>query len=165
MRSEMRTLSLFLIALPLFGQAPVKLTLQEAEAMAVRNNPDVSEALLQAAAANQVTLEVRSAFLPTVYGSVTGVGALSNSAISAGSLTNSTVYSRLATGFTAGQLISDFGRTSNLTASARLHAEGRADADPLCERRATSAAARRHACPIGGPRGNQRIAGPSRDFQ
>jgi outer membrane protein len=124
----MRTLSLFLIALPLFGQAPVKLTLQEAEAMAVRNNPDVSEALLQAAAANQVTLEVRSAFLPTVYGSVTGVGALSNSAISAGSLTNSTVYSRLATGFTAGQLISDFGRTSNLTASARLHAEGRADA-------------------------------------
>src|ERR1700735_2996529 len=96
--------------------------------MAVKNNPDVSQSLLYAAAANQVTLEVRSAYLPTVSGSVTGVGALSGSTISAGSLTNSSVYSRLVAGMSAGQLITDFGRTSNLTSSARLHAEGRANA-------------------------------------
>lgn len=124
----MRALSFLLIAVPLLAQTPVKLTLEQAEAMAVKNNPDISESLLNAAAANQVTLQVRSAFLPTVFGSVTGVGALANSSLSAGTLTNSNVYSRLATGVTAGQLISDFGRTSNLTASARLHAEGRADA-------------------------------------
>jgi len=34
--------------------------------------------------ANQVTLEVRSAFFPTVVGNVTGVGALSGSSLSAG---------------------------------------------------------------------------------
>jgi outer membrane protein len=124
----MRSLICFLIAVTIFAQTPIRLTLEQAEAMAVRNNPDVSEALLNAAAANQVTLEVRSAFFPTVFGSVTGVSALNNSAVAAGALTNSSVYSRLASGVTAGQLISDFGRTSNLTASARLHAEGRADA-------------------------------------
>lgn len=124
----MRALICFALALPLVAQTPVKLTLEQAEAIAVRNNPDVSVALLNAAAANQVTLQVRSAFLPTVTGNVTGVGALAGSTISAGNLTNSSVYSRLAGGFNAGQLISDFGRTANLTASARLHAEGRADA-------------------------------------
>jgi outer membrane protein len=117
-----------LLAGPLLAQGPLKLTLEQAEAMAVKNNPDVSQSLLFAAAANQVTLEVRSAFLPTVFGSVTGVGALNNTSVAAGSLTNSAVYSRFGTGVTAGQLITDFGRTSNLTASARLHAEGRADA-------------------------------------
>jgi outer membrane protein len=115
-------------ALPALSQTPLRLTLPEAEAMAVKNNPEVSASLLNAAASNQVTLEVRSAFLPTVNGSVTGVGALANSSISAGFLTNSSVYSRLGMGVSAGQLITDFGRTSNLTASARLHAEGRADA-------------------------------------
>ncbi len=123
----MRYLALFVLAAPLFSQTPVRLTLEQAEAMAVKNHPDVSQALLNAAAANQVTLEVRSAFMPVAYGSLTGVGALAGSSISAGSLTNSSVYSRLGTGVNVGQLISDFGRTSNLTASARLHAEGVAD--------------------------------------
>jgi outer membrane protein len=123
-----RLITALLIAIPLCAQPPVKLTLEQAEAIAVKNNPDVSEALLNAAAANQVTLEFRSAFFPSVYGNLTGVGALNNSSVSAGSLTNSTVYSRLGTGVAAGQLISDFGRTSNLTASARLRAEGRANA-------------------------------------
>ena len=111
----------------LLAQAPVALTLAEAEALAVKNNPDVSSALLNAAAANQVTLQVRSAFFPTIYGSLTGVGALADSNLSAGALTNSSVYSRLAAGVSAGQLITDFGRTSNLTASARLRAEGQQD--------------------------------------
>ena len=123
----MRALIWFLATAPAFAQVPVRLTLEQAEAIAVRNNPDVSGALLNAAAANQVTLEVRSAFLPNVTGAMTGVGALAGSALSAGALTNSSVYSRLGTGINAGQLISDFGRTKNLTASARLHAEGRAD--------------------------------------
>jgi outer membrane protein len=123
-----RSLLCLLLAWPLAAQPPVLLTLEQAEARAVKNNPDVSVALLNAAAANQVTLEVRSAFLPTVFGSVTGVGSLAGSTISAGALTNSSVYSRFGSGVTASQLISDFGRTSNLAASAQLHAEGRADA-------------------------------------
>jgi outer membrane protein len=117
----------FLIPAALFAQVPVKLTLEQAEAIAVKNHPDVSAALLNAAAANQVTIETRSAYYPNVNGALTGVGALSGSSLSAGALTNSTVYSRIAAGVYVGQLVTDFGRTSNLTASARLHAEGRAD--------------------------------------
>jgi outer membrane protein len=105
---------------------PVPLTLQDAEAIAVRNNPDVSSALLNAAAANQVTIEARAAQLPTVFGSITGVGALTGTSVSAGSLTNSSIYDRLAGGISVSQLITDFGRTSNLTASARLRAEASA---------------------------------------
>ncbi len=118
---------LFFLAIPLLAQFPLRLTLQDAESIAVKNNPDVSVALLNAAAANQVTLEVRAAFLPTFNGAVTGVGAIPTSNLSAGALTNSAVYSRLATGVQASQLITDFGRTRNLTASARLHAQGEAE--------------------------------------
>ena len=42
-----------------------------AEAQAVRNHPQVSAALLNAAAANQVTIETHAASLPTFYGSLT----------------------------------------------------------------------------------------------
>jgi outer membrane protein len=105
------------------AQTPMRLTLDEAEAIAIKNHPQVSAALLNAAAANQVTTEVRSSFYPTVFGSVTGAGALNNSRIAAGALSNSIIYDRLATGFTVGQTITDFGRTSNLVASSRLHAQ------------------------------------------
>ena len=105
------------------AQAPMRLTLDEAEALALKNHPQVNAALLNAAAANQVTTEVRSNLYPTFFGSVTGAGALNNSRIAAGALSNSIIYDRLATGFTVGQTITDFGRTSNLVESSRLHAQ------------------------------------------
>jgi len=105
------------------AQGPMRLTLDEAEAIALKNHPQVSAALLNAAAANQVTAEVRSNFYPTLFGSVTGAGALNNSRIAAGALSNSIIYDRLATGFTVGQTITDFGRTSSLVESSRLHAQ------------------------------------------
>ncbi|HXI38751.1 MAG TPA: TolC family protein [Bryobacteraceae bacterium] len=105
------------------AQAPMRLTLDEAQAIALKNHPQVSAALLNAAAANQVTTEVRSGYYPTLFGSVTGAGALNNSRIAAGALSNPIIYDRLATGFTVGQTITDFGRTSNLVASSRLHAQ------------------------------------------
>ncbi len=109
------------------AQQPVMLTLPEAEALAVKNHPDVSAALLRAAAANQVTIETRSAALPALYGSVTGAGALANSRIAAGNLNNPIIFNRFATGVTMGQLITDFGRTSNLTESSRLRAQAQQD--------------------------------------
>ncbi len=116
---------MLLLPVCLSAQEPVKLTLAEAEAVALKNNPSVSAAFLDAAAANQVTLEVRSTLFPTLTGSVTGVASVPFSNISAGGLNNSTVYDRLAAGATVSQLITDFGRTSNLAASARLRAEAR----------------------------------------
>lgn len=104
------------------GQAPPQLTLQEAETLAAKNHPQVSAALLAALAANEVTTEMRSAYYPTVWGSLTGTGAPENSRISAGTLSNSIIYSRFATGFTVSQMVTDFGRTGHLTESARLRA-------------------------------------------
>ncbi|MBI3666915.1 MAG: TolC family protein [Acidobacteria bacterium] len=105
-----------------FGQPLRKLTLKEAEAIAAKSHPQVSAALLSALAANQVTTETRSAYFPTVFGSVTGAGALDESRIGAGALNNPVIFSRFGSGVTISQLLTDFGRTGNLTESARLHA-------------------------------------------
>ncbi len=101
---------------------PQKLTLAEAEAIAIKNHPQVQAALLTALAANKVTTETRSALYPTLFGSVTGAGALDNSRLAAGALNNPIIYNRFAAGVTVSQLITDFGRTRNLTASADLRA-------------------------------------------
>ena len=110
------------LALP--PQAPAqKLTLKNAEAMALRNHPLLQEATFEAQAANQITREEKSAYYPTATGSLTGAGALSNSRIAAGFLNNPLILNRESNGVEVHQLITDFGRTSNLVGSARLGAK------------------------------------------
>jgi outer membrane protein len=125
-----RLLWLFPIAWAL-GQTPPpaadQLTLEQAEALAVKNHPQVSEALLNAAAANQVTIEAHSASMPAFFGSATAAGAINNSRLQASALNNPIIYNRVASGVTGSQLITDFGRTSSLTASARQRAEALQD--------------------------------------
>lgn len=101
------------------GQNP-RLTLAEAEQMALKNNPRVSVAHLLALAQHQVVREVRSAELPTGVGSITAEQAEDASRISAGSLTASRLFPHAGAGGGFTQLITDFGRTPNLVASARL---------------------------------------------
>lgn len=104
------------------AQAPRTLTLKEAEAIAVKNHPQVSAALLTALAANQVVVQTRSSYYPTVVGSFTGAGALDNSRIAAGNLNNPVIYNRAAAGVAVSQLITDFGRTSNLIQTSKFRA-------------------------------------------
>jgi outer membrane protein len=104
------------------AQSPMHLTLPEAERLAVRNNPSLTAAQLMARAADQTPIEIRSGLQPTVYGSVTGVGADSGSRLAAGALNNPVVYNRLGTGITVNQLITDFGRTRSLIESAKFRA-------------------------------------------
>jgi len=120
-----RTLCLIftVAALACAQQAPVPLTLQDAEAIAIKNHPQLAAARLYAQAAEQVTNETRSAYYPNLFASVTGAGASDNSRIAAGSLSNSIIYDRLATGVSVGQTLVDFGRTSNLVESSRLQAQ------------------------------------------
>lgn len=99
------------------------LTLAEAEAIAVRNNPRVGSAGLVAQAVHQQVTEARAASRPTVNGFLTGTGAETATAVAAGNLTTSSVSSRLATGIGLSQMITDFGRTSNLTNAAKLRAQ------------------------------------------
>ena len=100
----------------------VRLTVKDAEALALKNNPTISVARLSALASEQVTREVRSNFWPQAYANLTGVDARNNSRITAGGLNNPTVYTRAAGGATVTQLITDFGHTTNLVAGARLQA-------------------------------------------
>jgi outer membrane protein len=101
----------------------LSLTLREAQDLAMRNNPQYSAALMNAAAAQQVPLEFRSGLLPLVSGAITAVGADSGSRLAAGGLNNPVLYDRFATGLAVNQLVTDFGRTGHLVASARLKAD------------------------------------------
>ncbi len=122
-----RRVRLFLLAsagcFHAWAQAPVKLTLADAQKIAIQNEPRLASASLVARAAGQVVRETRSAYFPTVAGNLTSVGAEEGTAVAAGALTTSSLSSRVASGVIVSQLITDFGRTSNLAGSAKLRAQ------------------------------------------
>jgi outer membrane protein len=108
---------------PSVPTAVLRLSVKDAEAIALKNNPVISVARLEALASKQVTREVRSNLWPQAYANLTGVDAYDDSRISAGGLNNPQIFARAGAGTTVSQLITDFGHTTNLVASARLHAK------------------------------------------
>jgi outer membrane protein len=104
------------------AQHTIRLTLAEAQRLAIQNNPQFSAAKYTAAAANQVPNQYRAAMQPNLSGNLTAVGADNGSRIAAGGLTNPVVYDRIGSGLTISQLITDFGRTSNLVGMAKMQA-------------------------------------------
>jgi outer membrane protein len=110
-------------AQPAPASAALRLTVQDAEALALRNNPQVFVYRLLAMASQQVTREAKSNYYPNIYGSVTAVEPQPGSRIAAGALNNPIIYERVAAGVTLAQLITDFGRTNNLVATAALRAK------------------------------------------
>jgi outer membrane protein len=98
------------------------LTLAHARELALKQHPKISVANLTALAARQVTKEVQSALLPSIFGYATAVGNAdpNNTRIAAGGLNNPLIYEREAQGVSISQLITDFGRSWDLTKSARL---------------------------------------------
>src|ERR1035437_5405287 len=111
------------------AQDSPQITLTEAHEIALRSHPQISVADLKALAARQVTRQFRSAFFPTLYGSVMSVGtANDNTRLAAiGGLNTPSIFDRNAEGLILSQLITDFGRTANLTGSAKLRAEAEAN--------------------------------------
>lgn len=97
-----------------------RLTLAEAERMAIKNNPRVTVARLLAMAQHQVVRETRSAEMPTAVAAITAEDAEEASRLSAGSLTASRLLTHAGAGGGVTQLITDFGRTSNLVAFSKL---------------------------------------------
>ena len=118
------------------------LKLPEAQRLAVQNNPYITAAPLNAAAAAQVPAQYSSAYQPTVFGSVTGVGADNGSRLAAGGLNNPVVYDRLGSGLSVSQLLTDFGRTSNLVAAAKFHASAQDQQTALSKAQVLLATAR-----------------------
>lgn len=127
MRTQLRLLVLvFVITISTTSclpQSTQKLTLQEAEQIAIQNHPRVQAALNLASAAKSQVTQARSVYYPTVYGSLTAAYAENNSRIEAGFLNNPSVFDRYANGVAVNQLVTDFGRTHQLVKSSNLHAQ------------------------------------------
>jgi outer membrane protein len=108
---------------PQAGAGPsMSLTLKQAEELAIKTNPQISVARLIALASQQVTRGVRSSLWPTATGDLTAVDAQAGHRITAGALNNPIIYERAAAGVMLSQLITDFGRTTNLVSSANYAA-------------------------------------------
>ncbi len=104
------------------AQSARRLTLEDAEAAALRNHPRIAAAGLTAEAARAAVTEARAPLAPQAGANFTMVGADHNTTLSAGTIQTSSLYSRAAAGVTISQLITDFGRTSNLVDAAGLRA-------------------------------------------
>ncbi len=117
-------LALFTIPVSASPQQLPELTLPQAHEAALRSHPRITVAELRALAAHKVTREARSGFFPNLSANVVAVGtAESNTRLAAiGSLNNPSIFERNAEGLVLSQLITDFGRTANLTRSAGFHA-------------------------------------------
>jgi len=112
----------------------LRFTLPEAEAYALQNHPQIASAQLTADAVRQEIREARSAFFPQIYGESTSVYAPYDTESSSatrlaalGGLNNPTVYSRQSDGVVLNQLITDFGRTYELTENAKFRADAASD--------------------------------------
>jgi outer membrane protein len=100
------------------------LTLAGAQALALKNHPQIAAANYRALAAQEALKETRSGYFPNANVYANAVGADSEDArILAGGLNNPSIYNRAAGGLAVSQLITDFGRTANLTASSRFQAQ------------------------------------------
>lgn len=126
---------LWLLALTTNCEELPTLTLEQAHDLAIRNHPRITVSNLKALAAREVTREAQAAYLPSISANAVAVGtAEENTRLAAiGTLNNPSIFDRNAEGLTISQLITDFGRTVNLTRAARLRAEAEAN-DALATR-------------------------------
>jgi outer membrane protein len=99
------------------------LSVAEAEARALHNQPRLAAETLRAQAMGKRVQESRSSYFPQLTGNLTAVRANGDTAVAAGAVTTSSISTRVAGGFTLTQLVTDFGRTSELVRSSRLTAQ------------------------------------------
>lgn len=125
MIARLLCLAFFAITAARAQDAPMLITRGEAEQLALKNNPLITAEHLLALAEGQTVREARSSELPQINGAVTAVKAEDGARIGAGDLTSSRLYTHAGAGGTLSQLITDFGRTPDLVASAKLRTKAR----------------------------------------
>ncbi len=113
-----------LINLCVAAAEPTSLTLRQAHEAALRTNPRITVAQLNALASRQVERQARAGFLPNISANMVAVGtADENTRLAAiGALNNPAIFDRAAAGVMVSQLITDFGRTLNLSRTANYRA-------------------------------------------
>jgi outer membrane protein len=115
---------------PQLPNGPSALTRQLAEKIALANNPHIRISQLVAKVQHQAVRERRADELPNLNGNATVVEANDGSRLSSGSLTASRLLNHSGLGVSLSQLVTDFGHTTNLVASAKLLEKARlADAE------------------------------------
>jgi outer membrane protein len=135
MRSPRLIVLIFFVAAQATAQQPgmsaapqqITLTLAQAEAIALKNNPQITVGRLRTLIAREFVREQRSALLPNASVNLTGVDSNPGSRIAAGGLNNPVVYPRAAEGAALSQLVTDFGRSTNLVSSAQYQAKAEAE--------------------------------------
>jgi outer membrane protein len=115
-----------LSAAVVFGQTNMAppLTLTNAEQIALKQYPQIAQANYLVLAAQEAVTETRAGFFPNI--SLVGDAVAADgqgTRILAGGINNPSVYDRAGGGVQASQLITDFGRTANLTASSKYQAQ------------------------------------------
>lgn len=108
---------------PQSAQSAQRLTLAEAENIAIQNHPRIQAATELASAAVAQVREVQSLYYPQAYGAATGTYAENNSRLGAGYLNTPALFNKFADGLSVSQLVTDFGRTHQLSKSAHWHAQ------------------------------------------
>jgi len=103
------------------NQAVQRLTLTDVESIAIQNHPQIQAAAQLASAASAQAKEVQSLYYPQASGAATGTYAENNSRISAGFLNSPSVFDKFAGGVAVSQLVTDFGRTHELSKSSHFH--------------------------------------------
>ena len=104
-------------------QTGQRLTLADAESIAIENHPRIQAATQLASAAAAQVREVQSLYYPQATGAATGTKAENDSRIAAGFLNSPSVYDKFADGVSVSQLVTDFGRTHELSKSSHYHAQ------------------------------------------
>jgi len=117
------------------AQAPpvLRLTLRQAEDLALKNHPRVLAAQDLALAAAEQVREARSAYFPQLSADLTGSQGNTDARVGASSLAASRLFNRFGQGIVLSQLITDLGRTKNLVASSHLQ-EQAASEDTIATR-------------------------------
>lgn len=111
-----------------WAQSPQPLTLAQAEATALANQPRMLAARQRAQAASDQIRETRSQYFPAINFNATGVRVAGpDTAIAAGNITTSSISDRFAYGGNLSQLVTDFGRTSALVSRSREQAAAQQD--------------------------------------
>ena len=98
----------------------MRLNRRDAEQLAIKNNPRITVGRLLALAQHQVSRETRSAQLPTFNGMITAVDAKEGTRIGAGLLNTPLLLEHAGAGVSLSQMLTDFGRTTNLVSAAKL---------------------------------------------
>ncbi len=123
-RTALALLTLSALSALAYAQAPApQLTLQDAEAMALKNHPQVLASQANYLRAGEIVTETRSAYYPAVNGNTTGAEANPSARLGAGVINDPRLFNHFGSGLALSQLITDSGRTHNLVANSRLQAE------------------------------------------